>query len=105
MVVQRDDQLWAVPADRLCEVAAQRHAVFDHPVAVVEELDGVHPHLGGAGTLLGLPQRPGPIRRNPVDPCLATRDKQVGDLPALRGPHRYRAGRSVLEVVRMSRDR
>ena len=92
-------------ADRAGDVAAQVEAVLDHPVAVVEELDDVHAHLGGAGPLLGLAEGPGLVGVEAVDAGLTAAGQQVADGPALGGPAGHGRRRAVLEVVRMGHDR
>jgi hypothetical protein len=72
-VVPGNHELGAVLADRVRDVAAQRRAVLDRPVGVVEELHGLHTDDLRCRPLLGLAQRPALRRRNRVDPGLTAR--------------------------------
>ena len=69
----RHDDRGPVPADRPYDVAAQRRAVFDDAVAVVEELHDVHADGAGAGALLRLAQGARLIGVHPVDAGLSAR--------------------------------
>jgi hypothetical protein len=99
-----DHELGAVPADRMRDVAAQRRAVLDRPVGVVEELHSLHTDDLGCRPLLGLAQRPTLRRRDRVDAGLTARHQQVDNGASLRGPAGDSAGGPVLEVVRVGDD-
>jgi hypothetical protein len=94
----------AVAADGGGQVAPQRQAVLDHPVAVVEELDLVHADDGAAGPLLGLAHHRGLGRVHAVDARLAPGHQQVGDVLALVGPAGDRGRTPVLHVVGVGHD-
>ena len=91
-------------ADRVGDVAAQRGAVLDRPVGVVEELHDVHPDDPGRGPLLRLAQRAALGGRDRVDAGLAARHEQVGDAAPLGRPAGDGAGGAELEVVGMGDD-
>jgi len=105
VVVAGDDDVGTMPAHRAGDVAPQRQAVLEHPVGMVEELDGVDTDDRGRGALFLLAQRPGPFRVEPVDAGLPAGGPAVHAVLALRGPPRDRRGRAVFEIIGVRHDR
>src|SRR4029450_8099709 len=81
-----DDHLRAVSSDRAGDVAPQRQAVLDRAVTVIKEFDDLHADLAGRFAFFVLPQRAGFVRVHRIDPGLAARHHEIGDLLALAGP-------------------
>ena len=103
-VVAGDDEVGAVAADRMGDVAAQRGAVLDRAVGVVEELHDVDPDDPGRRPLLGLAQRPALGGRRSCRCRPHPGGQQVGDGAALGGPPGDGTGRAELEVVGVGDD-
>lgn len=105
VVVEGDQELRAVAADGRGQVAAQRRAALDDPVAmVVEEFDGVDAHERGTGPLFGLADRGALRGGEPVDPGLAAGDQEIADLAPGGGPFGDGGRGAVFEVVRVGDD-
>ena len=104
-VVERDDELGPVPADRGRDVMPQRQPVLDEPVGVTEELDVRDTDDRRARALLRLAYARALVGRQAVDAGLAARDEDVRDLLPLAGPTRDRARGAVLHVVGVGDDR
>src|SRR5262249_47711896 len=97
----RDHHVGPVPPDRRGDVAAQRHAVLDEPVAVAEAVHVEHPDHAGAAPLLLLAQRPDHVGGHALDARLAGRGDYVRHMAALPGPPGDRGGASVFQVIGM----
>ena len=76
-MVDREHDLRPVPPDREREVAAQRDAVLDEPVGMIEELDAAsrRPRPHSRAPRLRAPARTPPARSEsiPASPCVASR--------------------------------
>jgi hypothetical protein len=104
VVVDRDHHFGPVSANRRREVAAQRHAVADEPVRMVEKLDDLDADLGRRGALLRLAEWAALRGRERVDSRLSARSEEVGDVPALGRPAGDGGRTTVLQIVRMGDD-
>src|SRR5579859_5004510 len=102
--VHSDHHVGTEAAERRGKITAQRDAVLDEPVRVIEELHLADADDRGAPQLLFHPQRPDLSRRHARDAGLSPCREQVADLLALPGPAGDGGGRAVLEIVRVGDD-
>ena len=97
--VAGDHDVGPVPSYDVGDRGAQREAVLQHAVGLLEEVDRVHPDDPGRLDLLGLAHPAALVGGHPVDAGLAAGHHHVADPLPLAGPARHRGGRSELHVV------
>ncbi len=97
--VPAEHQLRRGVDDRGTDAGPQLRGVADRAVGKIPELQIIDADHGRRTTLLGLPQRPGVLRRHPGDPRFTATGQRVTDLTAGGGPFGDRGGHPVFGVV------